>query len=114
MSGYTPPNQPNYMSSDWGGQQQKMTAMNIQHVIDKGQFAISMLEGVVNGFDTIERKIVDASNATTPISREGLRGFAYDIDAQQNQIKQTLEQLKQMLGEIKSTTGTMGQQRTNW
>jgi translation initiation factor 2 alpha subunit (eIF-2alpha) len=114
MSDYTPNTSPNYMSSDWGNSQTKYTAMNIQHVTSKAEFAINMLEGVVNGFDGIEKEIVDASNATVPITREGLRAFAYRIDTQQNQIKQSLDQLKQMLNEIKNSSGNIQSQRTSW
>lgn len=114
MGDYSPGTSPNYMASDWGNSQAKYTALNIQHVTSKAEFAISMLEGVVNGFDGIEKEIIDASNASVPITREGLRAFAYRVDTQQGQIKQSLDQLKQMLNEIKNSSGTIQSQKTSW
>jgi translation initiation factor 2 alpha subunit (eIF-2alpha) len=114
MSEYTPNTSPNYMASDWGNSQAKYTALNIQHVTSKAEFAISMLEGVVNGFDSIEKEIVDVSQSQNMPTREQIRSYAYRIDTQQNQIKQSLEQLKQMLNEIKNSSGNIQNQRTSW
>jgi translation initiation factor 2 alpha subunit (eIF-2alpha) len=112
---YRPPTQsPNYMTSDWGSSQTKYAAMNIDHVADKAKFAIQMLDSVVNGFDIIEKEIVDASNATNPITREGLRAFAYRIDGQQNQIKEALQHLKHMMDDIDRKTDSIQGQRTSW
>jgi len=114
MSNYNPnPQQPNYMTSDWGGSNTKYTALSIDHVADKAKFAIQMLEGVVDGFDVIEKEIIEASNASVPITREGLRAFAYRVDGQQNQIKQTLQQLKQMMNDIDNKTDNI-QHRSSW
>lgn len=115
MSNYTPPNQsPNYMTSDWGNSQVKYTAMGIDHLADKAKFAIQMLEVSLSGFDTIEKEIVDASNATTPITREGLRAFSYRIDAQQNQIRQSLSSLKEMMTDIDKVTDHIQKPKANW
>ncbi|WP_237446668.1 hypothetical protein [Shimazuella alba] len=67
MSDYTPKPTPNYMSSDWGNSQTKYAALNIDHIADKAKFAIEILEASVKAFDSIEKEIVDASNATTPL-----------------------------------------------
>jgi hypothetical protein len=116
MSNYNPGpgNTPNYMSSDWGNTQAKYTAMNIDHIADKAKFAIQMLEGVVNGFDVIEKEIVDISQASVMPSREQIRAYAYRIDGQQQQIKQTLEQLKQMMNDIDRKTDNIQGQRNSW
>lgn len=115
MSNYNPnPQQPNYMSSDWGSSTTKHTAFQIDAVADKAQFAIQMLEAVVDGFDVIEKEIIEASNASVPITREGLRAFAYRVDGQQNQIKQTLHHLKLMMSDIDSKTDNIQRGRTSW
>lgn len=109
-----PTTPPNYMTSDWGTSHAKMTAMNIDHLADKAKFAIEILESTLNGFDAIEKEIVDASNATNPITREGLRAFAYRIDTQQNQIKQSLQHLKHMMIDIDKTTDKIQAPKTSW
>lgn len=114
MSDYTPNPTPNYMSSDWGSTQTKYAALNIDHIADKAKFAIEILETSVKAFDSIEKEIVDASQATNPITREGLRAFSYRIDAQQQQLIQGLQQLKQMMTDIDKATDTIQKQRTNW
>jgi translation initiation factor 2 alpha subunit (eIF-2alpha) len=115
MSDYTPnTTSPNYMSSDWGNSQAKYTAMNIDHVADKAKFAIEMLESALKGFDTIEKEIVDASNASNPITREGLRAFAYRVDTHQNQVQDGLNRLKQMMNDIDKATDGIQRQRTSW
>jgi hypothetical protein len=102
------------MSSDWGNSQTKYAALNIDHIADKAKFAIEILEASVKAFDSIEKEIVDASNATTPITREGLRAFSYRIDSQQQQLIQGLRQLKQMMDDIDKTTDSIQKQRTDW
>lgn len=114
MSDYTPNPTPNYMSSDWGNTQTKYAALNIDHIADKAKFAVEILEATVKAFDSIEKEIVDASHATTPITREGLRGFSYRIDAQQQQLIQGLQHLKQMMTDIDKATDTIQKQRTSW
>lgn len=116
MSNYNPnPNQgTNYLTSDWGSSHTKHTAFQIDALSEKAQFAIHMLESVVDGFDTIEKEIMEASNASVPITREGLRAFAYRVDGQQNQIKQTLQHLKQMMTDIGGKTDNIQRGRTNW
>jgi hypothetical protein len=88
--------------------------MNIDHIADKARLSLQMLKGIVDGFDTIEKEIVDASNATNPITREGLRAFAYRIDGQQNQIKNAITSLEQMMIDIDRTTDSIQSPKTNW
>lgn len=114
MSNYQANPTPNYMTSDWGSSQQKLTAMQTNHIADKAQFAITMIESVVNHFDTIEKEIVDMSNSTVQPTREGIRAFSYRIDAQQSQIKEALRHLKEMLSEVKETTNKAQQSRMTW
>jgi hypothetical protein len=115
MTNYNPnPKSPNYMSSDWGNSNTKMTAFHIDAISDKAKFAIEMLESALKGFDTIEKEIVDASNATNPISREGLRAFAYRVDTHQNQVADGLKRLKQMMDDIDKSTDQIQNQRTSW
>lgn len=117
MSNYTPPTtSPNYMTSDWGHSRQKETALKIDHIADKAQFAIDMLESALRGFDTIEREIVDISNASTMPSREQIRAFAYRIDTNQNQLRDGLARLKQMMTDIDRATDNIQRQpvRTSW
>jgi hypothetical protein len=114
VSDYTPKPTPNYMSSDWGNSQTKYATLNIDHIADKAKFAIEILEASVKAFDSIEKEIIDASNATTPITREGLRAFSYRIDSQQQQLIQGLRQLKQMMDDIDKTTDSIQKQRTDW
>lgn len=114
MSDYTPNPVPNYMSSDWGNTQTKYAALNIDHIADKAKFAVEILEASVKAFDSIEKEIVDASNATNPITREGLRAFSYRIDAQQQQLLQGLKHLKQMMNEIDKATDSIQKPKTTW
>jgi hypothetical protein len=114
MSDYTPKPTPNYLSSDWGSLQSKLTTLNIDHIANKAKFAIEILETSVRAFDAIEKEIVDASNASVPITREGLRAFSYRIDAQQQQLMHGLKKLKQMMDDIDKATDTIQKQRTDW
>ncbi|SDY88737.1 hypothetical protein SAMN05444416_109175 [Thermoactinomyces sp. DSM 45892] len=114
MSDYSPKPVPNYMSSDWGQLHTKTAALNIDHLADKATFAIQVLESTVKAFDSIEKEIVDASNAATPITREGLRAFSFRIDAQQQQLMQGLQQLKQMMTDIDKATNSIQQPKTSW
>ncbi|WP_028777419.1 hypothetical protein [Shimazuella kribbensis] len=114
MSDYTPKPTPNYMSSDWGSNQTKLATLNIDHIADKAKFAIEILEASVKAFDSLEKEIVDASHATNPITREGLRAFSYRIDTQQQQLIQGLQHLKQMMDDIDKTTDSIQKQKTNW
>ncbi|CAM4242537.1 hypothetical protein BAMA_03140 [Bacillus manliponensis] len=111
---YTPKPTPNYMSSDWGTSNAKTTALKIDHVADKAKFAVQMLESALKGFDTIEKEIIDASESTTPPTRESIRAFAYRIDTCQNQLQDGLTQLKQMMEDIDKTTDTIQQSKTSW
>lgn len=112
---YTPPTaSPNYMASDWGSSKTKETALKIDHIADKAQFAIEMLESALRGFDTIEKEIVDISNATSMPSREQIRAFAYRIDTNQNQLRDGLTRLKQMMTDVDRATDNIQQVRTGW
>lgn len=104
----------NLLSSDWGNTNTRFVAQDIRHVADKVQFALQILKGVVDGSDIIEKEIVDASNATNPITREGLRAFAYRIDGQQSQINQVITQLEQMMVDINTSTQNIQGVRSGW
>jgi hypothetical protein len=113
MSDYTPPNSPNYMSSDWGNYRTQHTANNIDHISDKAKFAIEMLETALRGFDTIEKEIVDVAQSQNLPSREQIRAFAYRIDTHQNQVQDGLNRLKQMMVDIDKATDNI-QNINNW
>ncbi|MCU5076859.1 hypothetical protein COK00_11845 [Bacillus cereus] len=115
MNNYNPqPGGSNLLASDWGNTNARFVAQDIRHVADKVQFALQMLRSVVDGSDVIEKEIIDASNATTPITREGLRAFAYRIDGQQVQINQVISHLEQMMRDINSSTENIQHSRTGW
>jgi hypothetical protein len=112
---YTPPvATPNYMTSDWGSSKTKETALKIDHIADKAQFAIEMLESALRGFDTIEKEIVDISNATQMPSREQIRAFAYRVDTHQKQVQDGLERLKQMMRDVDRATDNIQAVKTSW
>lgn len=100
--------------ADWGMNQTKLAAIENKHLADKAEFAITIIEGVVNGFDVIEKEIVDMSNSGVQPTREGIRAFAHRIDGQQNQIKQALQQLKEMVGDMKTTNQQIQSNRSGW
>lgn len=115
MGSYTPPTQPvNYMTSDWGGTKSKETALKIDHIADKAQFAIEMLESALRGFDTIEKEIIDISNATQLPSREAIRAFAYRIDTHQNQVSDGLQRLRAMMVDVDRATDGIQGVRSGW
>ncbi len=114
---YTPPTaSPNYMTSDWQNSRTKETAMKIDHIADKAKFAIEMLESALAGFDTIEKEIIDLSNASIQPTREQIRAFAYRIDSNQNQLRDGMNRVKSMMLEVdKATDGIQSQSvRSNW
>jgi hypothetical protein len=112
---YTPPTiSPNYMTSDWGSSKTKETTMKIDHIADKAQFAIEMLESALRGFDTIEKEIVDLSNSSQMPSRESIRAFAYRIDTHQKQVQDGLERIKQMMLDIDKATDGIQSYKTSW
>lgn len=112
---YTPPTaSPNYMNSDWSSSKTKETAMKIDHIADKAKFAIEMLESALAGFDTIEKEIIDVSNATVQPSREQIRAFAYRIDSNQNQLRDGLNRVKSMMQEVDIATDNIQGFRSNW
>lgn len=114
MNSYVPPTStPNYMSSDWGSSKTKETALKIDHIADKAEFAIEMLESALRGFDTLEKEIVDLSNASQMPSREQIRAFSYRIDTHQNQLQDGLSRLKQMMKDVDRATDNI-QPKTSW
>jgi hypothetical protein len=114
MTNYTPNTSNSYLSSDWGNNQAKTTALHIDHLADKASFAIEMLESALRGFDTLEKEIVDLSQSTTPPSREAIRAFAYRIDTHQQQLQDGLGRLKIMMTNIDKATDGIQQTRTSW
>jgi len=115
MNSYTPSTtSPNYMSSDWGSSRTKETALKIDHIADKASFAIDMLESALRGFDTIEKEIVDLSNSSVMPSREQIRAFSYRIDTNQNQLRDGLERLKNMMKDVDRATDGIQQVKSNW
>lgn len=112
---YTPqPRQQGYMTSDWGSSKTKETALKIDHIADKAEFAIEMLESALRGFDTLEKEIVDMSNSTTMPSREQVRAIAYRIDTHQNQVSDGLNRLKYMMKDVDKATDNIQGVRTSW
>lgn len=113
MNNYTPKPTANYLVSDWGTSTRKETALKIDHIADKAQFAIEMLESALRGFDTIEKEIVDISNASAMPSRETIRAFAYRIDTHQRQVQDGLERIKNMMKDIDKATDVI-QPKASW
>lgn len=115
MNSYVPPTSTrNYMTSDWGSSTTKETALKIDHLADKAQFAIEMLESALRGFDTLEKEIIDISNASTMPSREQIRAFAYRIDTHQNQLGDGLQRLKKMMHDVDKATDPIQGVKTGW
>lgn len=111
---YNPPTAPNYMTSDWGSSTTKETALKVDFIADKAKFAIEMLQTALAGFDTIEKEIIDASQATAPPSRETIRAFAYRIDTHQKQVQDGLDRLKLMMTDIDNATDRIQTPKTSW
>ncbi|CAM3545229.1 MULTISPECIES: hypothetical protein [Saccharibacillus] len=118
MSDYTPPvgnGQPNYLSNGWGNNNRtKETVSKIDHIADKAQFGIEMLDHSLIGIDAIEKELVELSNASTPPSQAQLRALAHRLDAHQKQFQQGLGRIKEMMTDIDKATDTIQNNRTSW
>lgn len=104
MSNYTPPvtSNTNYMNN-WGSSSTKMTAMQIDHLSDKGKFAIDMIATALNGFDAIEKEIVEISSTVPPQLQAVLKMIAHRIDSNQKQVQDGLERMKYIMNEVKES-----------
>lgn len=103
----------NYMTSDWGNSQVKYTAQNIDHLADKAKFGLDMMDAALLSFDSVRKEIMDASNAQHPITREGLRSYAFRIEAIQNQMREAAHRVKQTMTEIDQATDRI-QVKSGW
>lgn len=100
-------------SADWGNSQVKYTAQNIDHLADKAKFGLEMLDSTLHSFGSVRKEIVDASNAQHPITREGLRSYAYRIEALENQLREATSRVKTTLTEIDLATDKI-QHKSGW
>lgn len=114
MSDYTPPvGQTNYMSG-WGNNQTKETALKIDHIADKAKFGIEMLGTGLMGIDSLEKELIELSNASEPPTQVQIRSIAHRLDSHQKQLQQALERIKDMMNDIDKATDFIQKPRTNW
>ncbi|AEI45140.1 hypothetical protein [Paenibacillus mucilaginosus] len=115
MSNYTPPvgGNNNYMNN-WGNPNRIDRAANqIDHIADKASFAIDMINTALLAIDSIEKELVELSNAPVPPQPTTLTSLAHRLDTNQKQVKDGLDKIKTLMAEIDRTTDHL-QRNDGW